>query len=69
MKKMMQDPERIRDRVTFPQFVRIFEQTKMSEKEDERNSESEMLDAFVAVGGEENGDGAVDSNQLIEIIK
>ena len=27
------------------------------------------MDAFVAMGGEENGEGSIDANKLIKIIK
>ena len=31
--------------------------------------ESELLDAFVAMGGDEDGSGCVDANKLIDIMK
>ena len=33
------------------------------------NNEEDTLDAFVAMGGMEDGDGAIDADRLIRIIK
>lgn len=32
-------------------------------------SEEDLLDAFVAMGGEPNGDGSIDADKLIQTIK
>ncbi len=44
----------------------------MAEKEIQRllgSDESELLDAFVAMGGEPDGEGCVDAKKLIQTIK
>ena len=44
----------------------------MCEREIKRslgNDESELLDAFVAMGGEPDGEGCVDARKLIKTIK
>ena len=42
----------------------------MDKRESEQPSnEQELLDAFIAMGGEENGDGSIDADKLINIIK
>ncbi len=45
---------------------------KMAEKEIQRllgSDETELLDAFVAMGGEPDGEGCVDAKKLIQTIK
>jgi calmodulin len=52
--------------LTFPQFLRIIADQKSKPN---FHSEEETLEAFVAMGGEENGEGFVDAELLIKIIK
>ena len=50
--------------------INFFDFTKMvvNHRKNEEGKE-DMLDAFVAMGGEENGDGNIDADKLISIIK
>lgn len=42
----------------------------MTKREDEKgSSEQELLEAFVAMGGESDGGGCVDADKLISTIK
>ena len=42
----------------------------MRKRENEKgSSESELLDAFIAMGGEEDGEGSIDAELLIQVIK
>ena len=36
---------------------------------EQRSSKAELLDAFIAMGGEEDGDGSIDADLLVKIIK
>ncbi len=59
------DPEN-KGYINLAQFKNI-----ISEKLEEQQgtSEEELLEAFVAMGGQEDGDGCVDANRLISTIK
>ena len=47
-----------------------FKEIVMKRREKQRGStKSELLNAFIAMGGEENGDGSVDADKLVKIIK
>ena len=39
------------------------------QQKDGADNEEDLLDAFVAMGGEPNGDGAIDADKLIRTIK
>ena len=61
----MVDPEN-KGTIQFAQFKSLI----MEKREEERgSSEEELLDAFVAMGGEPDGDGAIDAEKLIATIK
>ena len=61
----MADPEN-KGSINFAQFKMIIEE----KRENERGStEEDLLDAFVAMGGEPDGDGAINADKLIETIK
>ena len=47
-----------------------FKELVTTKREDEQGSSDEdLLDAFVAMGGQEDGEGSIDADQLIETIK
>lgn len=52
--------------LTLGQFKRIIAQQKHNKK---IRHEQETLDAFVAMGGQEDGSGSIDSQILINVIK
>merc|ERR1712228_219635 len=52
--------------ISFENFKDLIVTKRESEK---GSSESELLDAFIAMGGEEDGDGSIDAEKLIKIIK
>ena len=61
----MSDPENT-GKIQFAQFKNII----MEKRENERgSSEQDLLDAFVAMGGQSDGDGAIDATKLIKTIK
>ena len=61
----MSDPEN-KGQIQFAQFKQLINE----KRENERGSSAEdLLDAFVAMGGEPDGDGAIDANKLIKTIK
>ena len=61
----MADPEN-KGFINFAQFKMIIEE----KRENERGStEEDLLDAFVAMGGEPDGDGAINAEKLIATIK
>ena len=61
----MQDPEN-KGVIQFSQFKAVI----LEKRENERgSSEQDLLDAFVAMGGEQNGDGAINAEKLITTIK
>ena len=49
-------------RISYEEFVKAVMNKRNQE---EPSSEQELLDAFIALGGEENGDGSVDASKLI----
>ena len=61
----MSDPEN-KGQIQFAQFKQLINE----KRENERGSSAEdLLDAFVAMGGEPDGDGAIDANKLIKTLK
>ena len=52
--------------INFEEFKRLIAEQK---KFQYASNAEDTLDAFVALGGEEDGDGAIQANQLIDIIK
>lgn len=63
----MQDVDNTTGTVTFVDFLRIIEIHK--ERTDSLNSESDLIDAFVACGGEEDKSGHVTREKIIQVIK
>ena len=61
----MADPENT-GKIQFAQFKNIINEKRENER---GSSEQDLLDAFVAMGGEPDGDGAIDANKLIKTIK
>lgn len=59
------DPENTSS-VTFDQFKSLVLDKRENEK---GTSDADLLDAFVAMGGEEDGGGCVDAEKLISTIK
>ncbi len=53
-------------RITYAQFKRVIAEQK---KNQSLTNEEDTLDAFVAMGGQANGDGYIDAEKLIRIIK
>ncbi len=61
----MSDPEN-KGSIQFHQFKNLI----IEKRENERgSSEEDLLDAFVAMGGEPDGDGAINADKLIATIK
>ena len=56
--------ERNIGKIEFYEFIRIYERFNDSEED-----EQDMIDAFVAMGGNEDKSGEVDSNLLIDIVR
>ena len=61
----MSDPEN-RGEINFVQFKAIITEKKESENS---SSVEDLLDAYVAMGGEADGGGCVDADKLIDTIK
>ena len=61
----MSDPENT-GRIQFAQFKNLINEKRENER---GSSEQDLLDAFVAMGGEPDGDGAIDATKLIKTIK
>lgn len=61
----MSDPEN-RGEINFVQFKAIITEKKESENS---SSVEDLLDAYVAMGGEADGGGCVDADKLIYTIK
>ena len=59
------DPEN-QGKIQFAQFKSLINDKRENER---GSSEQDLLDAFVAMGGEADGDGAIDANKLIKTIK
>ena len=53
-------------RITYAQFKRVISEQK---KNQNMSNEEDTLDAFVSLGGEPNGEGFIDAQKLINIIK
>ena len=63
---MMQADPQNSGKIAFEDFKDMI----LRKKEDEKgSSEQELLDAFIAMGGEEDGGGCIDADKLIQIIK
>ena len=52
--------------ISYSQFRHVIAEQK---KNQSASNEEDTLDAFVAMGGQEDGDGAIDAQRLIDIIK
>ena len=52
--------------ISYQQFRHVIAEQK---KNQSASNEEDTLDAFVAMGGLENGEGSIDANRLIKIIK
>ena len=52
--------------ISFPQFKHVI---AMQKKNQSASNEEDTLDAFVAMGGETDGDGSIDAQKLIRIIR
>merc|ERR1719440_2436967 len=59
------DPENT-GKITFAQFKDLITEKR---EEEAGSSEEELLQAFVAMGGEADGDGCVNADKLIKTIK
>lgn len=53
-------------KITYAQFKRVIAEQK---KNQSLTNEEDTLDAFVSLGGEPNGDGFIDAQKLIKIIR
>lgn len=53
-------------KITYAQFKRVIAEQK---KNQSLTNEEDTLDAFVAMGGQANGEGYIDAEKLIRIIK
>ena len=65
---MVSELENQSGRLSYTDFMRIYIEFKKQEKNEEELRE-EALNAYVAMGGEENGGGNIDSDYLIDVIK
>ena len=61
----MSDPENT-GKIQFAQFKNLINDKRENER---GSSEQDLLDAFVAMGGEPDGDGAINADKLIKTIK
>ena len=52
--------------INFEQFKKVISEQK---KNQSLTNEEDTLDAFVAMGGQPNGEGSIDAEKLIQIIK
>lgn len=52
--------------IRFAQFKQLIQEKRENEQ---GSSEEDLLDAFVAMGGQPDGDGAIDADRLIDTIK
>ena len=62
---MKADPQN-EGKISYESFKNLVLDKRASEKS---SSTSELMDAFIALGGEEGGEGCVDADKLIQIIK
>ena len=53
-------------RITYAQFKRVIAEQK---KNQSLSNEEDTLDAFVSMGGQADGEGFIDAQKLIKIIK
>ena len=53
-------------KIQFAQFKNLISEKRENER---GSSEQDLLDAFVAMGGEPDGDGAINADKLIKTIK
>jgi len=53
-------------KIMYTQFKRVIAEQKRNQS---LTNEEDTLDAFVAMGGQPNGDGSIDAEKLIRIIK
>ena len=60
------DPENSGD-ISFSGFKQIVKEIR--EQEGGASSENDLLDAYVAMGGDKDGGGAIDSNMLVRTIR
>ena len=63
---MMQADPKNEGKIAFDSFKQLVLDKRDSEA---GSSNQELLDAFIAMGGEEDGDGCIDAEELIRIIK
>jgi len=66
--KMVSELDNQTGRLSFTDFMKIYISFKKAEKNEQQQKE-EALDAYVAMGGEEDGGGNIDSDYLIDVIK
>lgn len=52
--------------IDYISFRRVVENKRL---EEQGSSKAELMDAFIAMGGEEDGEGSIDADKLIQIIK
>ena len=55
-----------KDKITFSLFKKI---VKDKMEDQEKYSEEDALEAFVSMGGQELGEGSIDPQELISVIK
>ena len=65
--KMVSELENQSGKLSYTDFMRIYIEFKKQEKNEEELRE-EALNAYVAMGGEEDGGGNIDSDYLIDVI-
>ena len=63
---LMQADPKNEGKISYENFKNLCIQKYDSEK---GTSSSELLDAYIAMGGEEDGDGCIDAEKLIQVIK
>ena len=63
---MMQVDPYNEGKIPFEKFKALILDKRASER---GSSDAELLDAFIAMGGEEDGDGCIDADKLIDVIK
>ena len=63
---LMQADPKNEGKISYENFKDLCIKKYDSEKS---SSASELLDAYIAMGGEEDGDGCIDADKLIQVIK
>ena len=63
--KMISELKDQSGKISFFDFTKIV----IEKNKEDADDSSDILDAFVAMGGDDNGDGSVDADQLVKIIK